>query len=465
MRTLGEGTLSAFVLHWWTRPIWLRCIVLLLRYAAPNLQHCDAEETAGSRFAEAVVFCLHTGLLILVQFSLSSWRIDLGSAGDQNGSFSEKASSIFKKRAWPLVQSILRAAFAVGGWIWLYRQMSSPHDMYAGDRCAAVVPLRMTSTELGGSYRPSRDKRIQRAAPVSSSMCLFVGNETSMGRGGFCSNLAARLRKIPPNTAIAPMISKELSAQLIPCLNHDHVCDYGFGYYMPTAPWLTALHSTPSSELRPVAKSISESCSPLHATRECSLLQLSRFMQHYKQECSSIIALHPSFLLGPKHVPALHRQPEIRRFLESQKLVLTMGGESGLEAFSWPLIDNIQDQSDTSDENSMIFVLKNSMLGVSLVRDWATFSPIAMQHKYRRHLMIAPRNESTFGRYIRSTEPSSNIERAFSYARKKWARGISACTGSLSYHNSTYGLKRPAATPRKVQKNGEIQRSALIAGL
>ena len=438
--TLGSGTLSAFILHWWTRPIWLKCIVIVIQRLAPLLHSCDAARFKDSIFASIVVAGTHLMMLLLVQWSLSAWKIDFGSsAKEQNDLFPRsKCVTLMRSRGFPLVRSLLKIGCGITFWCFLHEQVkiqpSDPTKMYAGGRCAAVIP----NVGVAGTSSPlmmdnSRDSthaistlknrgslNLESIDPgMRRGVCLVVGSQPMMGRGGFCSTIKSRMQLIPneatPKLVMTRAFSENLMLQIIPCLNQDYASDHGLGFFMPSAPWLTTLRSSSHPrQLQNFTKSISHFCEP---SQRCFMRQLQQIMIRYHQGCTMMAVISPDFLLLP-----LHHSLQLLSFFNSKFTVFTTQNHS--EFFQEPF------------KSKHLFLLRNSQEGVDLLADWLTKSPRHMMARYSKLIMPTEIDENEVGIYLPLNLAERNVERylntAINVARRKWVLGKATGASSVS---------------------------------
>ena len=475
-QTLGNGTLSAFILHWWTRPVWLRCIVLIIRQVAPKLQHCDYENDVDPGLASIVVAIVHTSLLLLVQWSLSAWFTwDIGYGCKQNcggmmGTWKQSCLACIH-RGRPVAKGVL----AIGLYLLLYDYVKvkspSSDELYAGNRCAAVIriPAAPAPPQAAVSSKDTKKHKTATAfsAPTRSNvatvhkntkistnsksggLCMFVGNQSMMEQK-YCSHLRGELQQ-PSN------LGASLLPHLVPCLNREYVCDYNWGFYMPSAPWLTALgnESAPQSQhLRTVAKSLS-ACP--RSTRTCTLFQLREFMRQYKAECSVMVVLSPDFLLDPTHNLALHHHPQVVRFLGSAKLVFTLSRDF----FSTdPQVDGAP-RGKTRDPRKMFFLIRNSFESDSLLNDWQILSPSAMATKWATYVSMIGHPSDTYGRMASSSSiaPSNHFQDAIVSGQKKWSSD--ARSHVCHPHGSSLSTQRGQRRRRRPAEGAQNRAQAL----
>lgn len=174
--TMGSGTFSCFILHWWLRPIWLSALTRLMAHVAPLLQSCDGDEStvmSGVCLALLFMFCL-----LLVQYSLSGIWVSFGESVSvrEDDRFELRFPlryhnvkkyislkfyyiwALLKGRGSPIIFSCVKLAGHVLLWsLFAYTLLNneSPNmpgngNLYLGGKCAAVV-VHSSLTQVGVS--------------------------------------------------------------------------------------------------------------------------------------------------------------------------------------------------------------------------------------------------------------------------------------------------------------------------
>jgi hypothetical protein len=221
--TLGAGTFSCFVLHWWLRPIWLAALVATLKRLAPFLG------TEGI-FASAIAF-VYCGALVAVQWSLSGVSVALGP---------------------PLLRSVRGLAGLAVGWALLAAAVSrhvtsSPYLT----RCAAFVPHQPLTAPNDHWLAPNDHwlrARDEMASPAGLSLCVVSDREPFAV--GTCDRLSKRGLRDPSDLRDA-----------LPCLNRAHACAHGYSYLSPSMPWLNLLRGPPPPDASRKTDALATACS------------------------------------------------------------------------------------------------------------------------------------------------------------------------------------------------------------
>lgn len=193
-RTLGQGTFSCFVLHWWLRPVWLTAVTRVLAALAPHMATCreahgEGAEPHGSQegsqeagwgaqgwlshgaAAPVGLALAFLGLLLAVQWALSGWGLDLGPPRQERTGTPAAWGGVGRSlaRLWPWVRSLLKigSGLVMPAFLLAAVLQQSPQSqrgggkrggkgggLYLGHKCAAFVPHGALSN-LGARHEPA----------------------------------------------------------------------------------------------------------------------------------------------------------------------------------------------------------------------------------------------------------------------------------------------------------------------
>jgi hypothetical protein len=207
LSTLGDGTFSCFILHWWLRPIWLSALTRLLAFSAPMLQECSSDTTEHATailFSGLILGVIFIAFLLLVQYSISGIWIHFGNSVDvkEDTRFElrfplkwhnvrkyvslkvEYVVATMKGRGSSIMFSLMKIGGHLCMWLFLASALLREKDrtnlpgkgsIYLGGKCAAVV-IHSSLTKVGVSshlpvYRPTEPVK-----PLSEGggVCLLM---------------------------------------------------------------------------------------------------------------------------------------------------------------------------------------------------------------------------------------------------------------------------------------------------
>lgn len=199
-RTLGAGTFSCFVLHWWLRPMWLSNLATLLKFVAPFLGSGDSSSSSSNTslsglLGAVVIAIVYSSYLLSVQWSLSGVT------------FTPTNASIRASR---------NCLLFVIGWCflgWTASHHGTGNNPYL-NRCAAFVPHKPRTAPIDHHWSFSFSSLTASSNPSASnntkpSLCL-VSDHKAFAKGT-CERLSSKKK-----------LSKDSATDVrdaLPCLN------------------------------------------------------------------------------------------------------------------------------------------------------------------------------------------------------------------------------------------------------